>query len=171
MPPTHFVNISKHPIIFTRKKSLVLLQPFKPPALGVKRWSGKCQGCKRTSTAALPLPLRTCPCAGAATPGSEPPWQRGRGWEVTPCVSSREKVAAAPSRDPTAAKNPGQKSGVRERGASPSLPGIPGGSGGDRECSPPGLFAGAKVLRPADRDRWSEGALGKNKQQPEEDRI
>lgn len=84
-------------------------------------------------------------------------------------TSSRENVAAAPSGD-HGSQNPGDScaspgglSGVRERSASPSLPGIPGETSGDRECLPPGLFAGAKVLRPADGDRWNEAGGGRER--------
>lgn len=124
LPPIHFLNISKGPVFSTRcseRRGVGSAAALKPPALGVRGSSGKRQGCQRTWTAALPLPRRLRLCAGAAIP------RLGERREVTPCVSTefkRERGGSGSQQGPRQPKNsrPGGLSGVRGRGASPSLP-------------------------------------------------
>lgn len=158
LPPIHFLNISKGPVFSTRcseRRGVGSAAAFKPPALGIRGSSGKRQGCKRTWTAALPLPRRLCLCAGAAIP------RLGEGREVTPCVSTEFKRERGGSGSQQGARQPKnsqagravRSAGTRRFPLAPSM-GAPGESGGDRECSPQ---ACAKVLRPADGDRCSQG--------------
>lgn len=73
-----------------------------PPALEVKYLSGKCQGCTRTLTEAVPL-LRAAGCLHCLqSPDSGPPAAGVAGWEVAYQVaaSSSENVKMWQRRSP-----------------------------------------------------------------------
>lgn len=88
---------------------------------------------------------------GGRSPTAWPPVQaKPRQQRPSPGTTPAKITAASPSSAEAC-------QACRRGSASLSVSGIQAQTSSDRERLPPGLFASAKVLQPADGDRWNEG--------------